>query len=177
MNIHLKLTGRLYEEMIQDLLRPHPFAAERVGFVFGRMAALTESSRLLLLTRYHAVADGQYIDDRAVGARIGPDAITWATQAVYYGRPTSEGIFHVHIHGNSGEPGMSDTDRREIPALIPGFQSVGRTAAHGIIILSADHGAAWVWFPGQKENCRAGSISVIGSPVAVFERKGAGHEK
>jgi hypothetical protein len=169
MTTHLKLTGRLYDEVVQDLLRPHAFAAERVGFVFGRMAALSDSGRLVLLTRYQPVLDEQYVDDPTVGARIGPEAITWATQAVYYGRRAKEGIFHIHLHGHKGVTGMSGTDRQEIPMLIPGFQSVGRGAAHGIIILSADHGAAWVWFPGQDQPAKADSIAVIGAPIGVFE--------
>src|SRR5690349_14497242 len=100
MNTHLKIPGRLYDDMVQDLRRPHPFAAERVGFVFGRTASLSDGGRLVLLTRYHPIPDEHYIDDPAVGARIGPEAITWATQAVYYGRTAKEGIFHLHLHGH-----------------------------------------------------------------------------
>ena len=36
---------------------------------------------------------------------------------------------------------MSGVDARETPKMMPGFQSVGREAAHGIIILSLDHGS------------------------------------
>jgi hypothetical protein len=39
---------------------------------------------------------------------------------------------------------MSLTDSRELPKLIPGFQSVGPDAPHGIIIFSRNHGAGWV---------------------------------
>ena len=60
-------------------------------------------------------------------------------------------------------------DNREIPRLIPGFQSVGRDAAHGIIILSLDHASGWVWLPGDKHPVQAISISVIGVPLAVFD--------
>jgi hypothetical protein len=54
--------------------------------------------------------------------------------------------------------------------MISGFQSVGRDAAHGIIILSLDHGSAWVWLPGHHEPVQAASMSVIGSPIGVFQR-------
>jgi len=167
----IKLTGDLHTLIMRDLARPHPFAAERVGFAFGRTCALRGSARLILLTNYHPVPDEQYIDDPAVGARIGPDALTWGMQAVYHGRLLREGIFHVHLHGHRGETGMSGVDRREIPALIPGFQSVGREAAHGIIILSLNHGSGWVWLPGSAECMHADGISVIGAPVQVFNRK------
>src|SRR4029077_14303910 len=106
-----------------------------------------------------------------VGARIGRDALTWAMQAVYYGRPAREGIFHIPVHPHRGETSMSGIDRREIPKLMPGFQSVGGAAMHGIIILSEDHGSGWVWLPGSRVTVPAGAISVIGAPMGVFERR------
>lgn len=170
MKIHIKLTGALHADILRDLKRPHPFAAERVGFVFGRVGSLMDG-RLVLLSRYHPIPDDQYVEDHTVGVRIGTEALTWAMQAVYHGRPAREGIFHIHLHGHRGETGMSETDQREIPRLIPGFQSVGRNTAHGIIILSLDHGSGWVWMPGVIEPADASRVSVIGAPIAVFERR------
>jgi len=173
MSISIKLTGGLHREMVTDLARPHPFAAERAGFAFGRVGSLSNESKVILLCLYHSIPDNQYVDDPTVGARIGSEAITWAMQAVYYGRPGREGIFHVHMHPHRGRTGMSGVDRRELPRLMPGFQAVGRDAAHGIIILSLDHGAGWVWLPGSKEPVAASTVSVIGKPLRVFE-KGVG---
>lgn len=170
MNVAIKMRGRLYDEIRCDLERPHPFAFERVGFTFGKIGTAADDGRLVLLTRYHPIPDDHYIDDPTVGARIGPDAMTWAMQAVYHGRATREGIFHIHMHGCAGETGMSRTDAREVPAMIPGFQSVGREAAHGIMILSLDHGSAWVRLPGSKDLEPCSSVSVIGNPVRVFYR-------
>ncbi len=90
-------------------------------------------------------------------------------QAAYHGRPRREGIFHIHLHGHRGPTGMSGTDRREIPRMISGFQSVGREAAHGIIILSLSHGSTWVWLPGLEASTHAACMAVIGSPINVFE--------
>ena len=171
MRIEFRLTGDLYAEIIQDLARPHPFAAERVGFVAGRVGTLADNGRLILLTRYHSIPDDQYVDDPSVGARIGSEAITWAMQAAFHGRPSREGIFHIHMHGHRGETGMSGVDSREIPPLVPGFQSVGRQAAHGIVILSLDHGSGWVWLPTCEEPLVADCVSVIGAPIGVFERR------
>jgi hypothetical protein len=170
MKVEIKLNGALYAKIIRDLARPHPFAAERVGFVLCRLGSLADLGCLILLTRYHSIPDNQYMKDHTVGARISSEALTWAMQAVYYGRPGREGIFHIHLHGHRGETGMSGTDRHEIPKLMPGFQSVGREAAHGIIILSADHGSGWVWLRGSAEPVQADCVSVIGTPVGVFER-------
>lgn len=169
--IKIKLTGALHAEILTDLARPHPFAAERIGFVSGRTGTLAENGRLILLNGFHSIPDHEYVDDPHVGARIGSEAITWAMQATYHGRPKREGIFHIHLHGHHGQTGMSGVDRREIPPMIPGFQSVGREAAHGIIILSLNHGSAWVWLPGQQESIQAASMAVIGSPVGVFEHR------
>lgn len=167
--VEIRMTGSLYDQIRRDLARPHPFAAERIGFVFGRTGSLANAGKIILLTRYHSIPDGQYMEDETVGARIGSDALTWAMQAVYHGRPAREGIFHIHLHPPGIEPQMSRVDRREIPKLMPGFQSVGREAAHGMIILSTDHGAGWVWLPGRKESVRANAISVIGKPLGIFE--------
>jgi hypothetical protein len=171
MRIEIKLNDALYNGIMRDLARPHPFAAERVGFVFGRMGSLAGQGLAILLTRYHSIIDSQYVDDPSVGARIGREAITWAMQAVYHGRPTREGIFHIHVHDWRGEPRMSRVDSSELTKLMPGFQSVGREAAHGIIILSSNHGSGWVWLPTCKEPRHTDCISVIGAPLKVFERE------
>jgi hypothetical protein len=170
MTTELRLTGYLYRDVLADLMRPHPFAAERIGFVCARMGSLAAGGKLILCTRYRSIPDQQYVEDDSVGARIGPEAMTWAMQAAYHGRGSQEGVFHIHLHGDHGETGMSHTDRKEIPPLIPGFQSVGRLAPHGIIILSLSHGTAWVWMPGSDAAAVAGRISIIGAPVEVFER-------
>jgi hypothetical protein len=169
MKVEIRLTGSLHADIVRDLARPHAFAAERVGFVSGRAGSISDQGQLVLLNRYHSIPDDQYVDDPNVGARIGSDAITAAMQTVYYGRPVREGIFHVHLHPREIGAGMSPIDRREIPKLMPGFQSVGREAIHGIIILSADHGSGWVWLPGRKDGIAADAIAIIGNPLAVFE--------
>jgi len=173
MTVTIRITRALYASIIGDLVRPHPFAAERVGFTFGRMGSISSGGRLILLNRYHSIPDDQYVDDPTVGARIGSKALTSAMQAVYHGRPSREGIFHIHLHGHKGRTGMSGVDSREIPALMPGFRSVGPQAAHGIIILSLDHGSGWIWLPGEAERILAGTIAVIGAPLEVFEQEAA----
>lgn len=170
MKVDIKLTGSLHREILQDLARPHPFAAERVGFAFGRIGSLANEGKLILLNRYHSIPDDQYVDDPTVGARIGSLALTWAMQAVYFGRSMREGIFHVHAHPHCGETRMSGVDSHEIPRIIPGFRSVGREAAHGIIILSLDHGSGWVWLPGRNESASASTVSVIGKPLGIFQK-------
>jgi hypothetical protein len=170
MKIDAKLSGSLHHLIIKDLTRPHAFAEERVGFVFGRMGSLADEGKVILLSRYHSIPDDQYVNDPSVGARIDRKAITWAMQAVYFARQTHEGIFHVHLHDLPGETTMSAVDSLEIPRLLPGFQAAGRDAAHGIVVFSRNHGSAWVWLPGHREPIVADSLSVIGAPIGVFKR-------
>jgi hypothetical protein len=74
MTVEIRMTGPLYDQIHRDLARPHPFAAERIGFVFGRAGSLANAGKLVLLTRYHSIPDGQYVEDETVGARIRSDA-------------------------------------------------------------------------------------------------------
>ena len=175
MIIKVKLPGALYAEILRDLERPHPFAAERVGFVTGRMGTL-EDGLLLLLTGYRSIPDCEYVNDPNVGARIGSDAITWAMQAAYHGRPRREGVFHVHLHGHrGGQPGMSGTDRPEDSAgWSLGSSPSGRDAAHGIIILSLNHGSAWVLLPGRDASMPMRPCMAVHrlSPIGVFDSMG-----
>jgi hypothetical protein len=171
MNIKIKMTGLLYEELKNDLARPHPFAAEHVGFVFGKLGSLSGEAKTVILTHYHSIPDDQYEEDETVGARIGGKAMSTAMQAVFRGRSTKEGIFHIHIHDHLGQTGMSWVDAEGLPPMMPGFQNMGRQAAHGIIILSRDHGIGWVWLPGYEKAIRAKTLSILGSPIGIFEQR------
>jgi len=49
--LQIRLSRRLYDEMQSDLRRRHPFAGERVGFAYGRLANAASAWPLILLTR------------------------------------------------------------------------------------------------------------------------------
>jgi len=171
--IAIKMTGSLHASILADLSRPHPFAGERVGFVLARLGSLAGSGNLVLLHHYHPIPDDEYVEDPSVGARIGSSAITWGMQAAYQGRKRREGVFHVHLHAHRGRTDMSAVDRRDIPEIVRGFHAVGTEAAHGILILSLNHGSAWVWLAGRNELVVAAKIRVIGHPLGIFERSAA----
>ena len=63
MNVRIRIARRLYEQVRADLSRPHPFAAERVGFLFGRLGNVGTDDPLILMTTYSTLADERYIDD------------------------------------------------------------------------------------------------------------------
>jgi hypothetical protein len=160
MSITIRLTQKVYEEVLRDLRRPHAHAAERVGFLYGRVAA--GPSPLILMTRYSPVADERYVYYLDVGARIDGDAIRAALQGVL---DSGDGVFHTHLHEWPGRPGFSLVDNRELPRLIPAFQAVGRGQATGLFLLSPDSAIADVWLPGAQRPQRAGRIAVVGYPL------------
>ena len=75
MRIRFKITQALLGAAKHDLLRPHPFAAERVGFLSCRVGATDSDGLIVLAHAYHAVEDADYVDDPTAGATMGPDAI------------------------------------------------------------------------------------------------------
>src|SRR6185295_8972127 len=68
--VRLRIPGKLMTQMLADLQRPHPFAAERVGFL-SVGAGVGEDGEVIVIGReYHAVRDHDYLRDDYVGARI-----------------------------------------------------------------------------------------------------------
>lgn len=165
MTINLRLTRKLLDEVRADLSRSHPFAAERVGFLYGRLAG-TDSS-LVLLTGYEPVADDRYINDSWSGARIDSQAIRAAMQGVL---DRGQGGFHVHMHHWPGRPVLSRMDTVEIPRVVTGLRRVGLSQAHGIILLNQFDCAAWVWLPGNDSAVEAESVSIVGFPLQICGR-------
>jgi hypothetical protein len=163
MLITIRLTRKLHEEMLTDLRRPHAHAAERVGFLYGRLA--TTTGTLILVTHYCPVPDDQYTFDPTVGARINGDAIRTAMQGVL---DSGDGVFHTHLHEWPGLPRFSFTDNQELPKLVPAFQAVGRKQASGLFLLSADSAIADVWLPGTQRPERASRISIVGHPIQII---------
>jgi hypothetical protein len=163
MNIKLRITRTLLADVRADLSRPHPFAAQRVGFLYGRL--VSAGSPLVLMTEYEPVADDRYIDDPRSGARIDSQAIRTAMQGVL---DRGQGGFHVHMHHGPGGPILSRIDVEEVPAVVTGFRRVGPVHAHGMLLLHAEECVAWVWLPGNDKPLTAESISVVGFPLQIL---------
>jgi len=160
------MTRSLHDQVRADLTRAHRFAAERVGFLYGRLSCAGEDERLILLTAYSALDDDRYIEDPHAGARIDSQAIRGAMQGVL---DRCEGVFHVHLHDFPGKAHFSWMDRDELPRLIPSFQVVGPRFAHGLFLLSEDECAAEVWLPGSEKAVEAARISIVGYPLQLIE--------
>ncbi len=165
MRVKIRLSRRLNDEVRTDLSRPHPFAAERIGLLFGRLSDAGPNRSIILMTSYVPIADDRYIDDPSAGARIDSQAIRGAMQGVL---DRQEGVFHVHRHEWPGIPRLSTMDSDEIPLVVNGFRNVGPGFAHGMVLLSTDQYAAWVWLPGAKHSVQAEAVSVVGYPLEIF---------
>ena len=115
--ITVRISSVLFQEMVDDLRRPHAFAHERVGFMHCRASTLRDG-KLLLAYKYEAIRDEQYLEDRTVGARFDGSCIREAMQMAL-----SEGssVFHVHLHEHRGRPRFSLIDRNEMQQIMPCF--------------------------------------------------------
>lgn len=165
----IRLIRPLYDAIRTDLLRPHPFAAERVGFAYGKLTCKEGREPLILLYRYQSVPDDRYVESEDYGALIDQQAILATMQEVRSHRGEGEGAFHVHLHEHRGQPGFSAPDRQSLPPLFPPLQRMGPDAAHGMLVLSDDRALAWVWYPDEKEPCMARRVVVAGAPLSVME--------
>jgi len=141
MTVIFRATAAFMRDVREDLVRPHPFAAERVAFISVR-ASWANDDLLLLAQGYHPVADEEYIDDDSVGAMMGQEAIRKALDIALL---NPVGMFHVHMHGHKGRPGFSRTDLREQQKFVPDFFKVRPEMPHGTIILSLDRAIGRIW--------------------------------
>jgi len=121
MKTTVKLTSQLRRLVRDDLHRKHPYAAERVSFVFGRAASTTDGA-LIVLSTFAPVNDDDYERDDSVGARIGARAIHLALQRA---STLGAAAFHIHAHLHGGLPRFSRTDIHELPDVMAPFAHVG----------------------------------------------------
>jgi hypothetical protein len=147
MTATIRLPGRLLHAVREDLMRPHEFALERVGWIFAREAREARGE-LLLAFDYSGVADEHYIDDRTVGARINSAAIRRALERALR---SGDCVLHVHAHAHVGPPGFSPDDTEGLRELMPSFGAVAPHAIHGAVVLSDDRAAGRVWLPPSRD--------------------------
>jgi hypothetical protein len=150
--------------MVADLARPHPFAFERVGFLYGRYATAADL-HLVLATHYVAVPDDQYVRDFSVGARISGDAIFDACDRT---KRTGMCCFHAHAHGIApGVTWFSGTDLNTLRELGPTLRRMAPLAAHGGVVLTGDTASVLAWAPGDEAG-RGGRVAIIGFPTHLY---------
>jgi hypothetical protein len=164
--IHLRIPSALYERVSADLKRPHPIAAERVGFLYFRPDVNGPAMTMLLAVGYWAVPDEQYVPDYSVGAKIDSAAIRKAMQ---HALTTGLGAFHVHEHDWPGQPGFSSIDDRESAKLMPSFKGVVPDVPHGALVFGRDGICGKAWFGSKPKPMKLSRVSVVGFPMRIHE--------
>jgi hypothetical protein len=159
----VRLRCDLVEQVRADLARPHPFAFERVGFLYGRTETLDRTGVVVLVREFESVPDSDYLPDRGHGATIGTAAIR---RALAHALETGDSILHVHEH--LGPAGPSSTDRRMYRELTPTYVAAAPAAAHGGLILGSESAYCVLWPPGGRTFVSA-SARVVGFPLAFWE--------
>ena len=163
--IVLRIPRRIELEMRESLMRPHEFAAERVGFVFTKLSRSKSGRWFILVCGFESVPDDDYINDPNVGARINSAAIRRAMQRVL---TTGEGALHVHVHEHNGPPGPSYTDQQELRPVMQSIRNASPDAVHGLLILSRDAAWAEVLVPGTLSFQAIKKITVVGFPMGLL---------
>lgn len=163
----LRLPRALFAQITADLARPHPFALERVGFVYTRHGTGVAGAPLVLGFDYAPVADDQYeaADELEVGAQIGVTAIRAVMQRLY---SSGCGVWHVHHHDHRGRPCLSPVDRRSLPPLVRAFAGAAPRQVHGALLLSRDYATATTWSADTAKEIALASVTVVGYPLTIY---------
>lgn len=145
------MTQSLRQDILADLARSHPHAAERMGFVFSRTIALSGGIQVALGYGYQSVPEDEYLRDPTVGARVG----TLTTRRMLQHALTEhEGIWQVHQHDHRGTPEFSQTDVEWV-RFLQAFHTVAADQIHGLLLLSIDAASTVVYDPvAGMESCR-----------------------
>jgi len=158
MKITLKLSGELLAVILADLRRPHPFAAERVGFIAARPTR-SKNGIILLASRYVVVPDDGYAEDSSAGAVMNEKTIFGAMQMGY---AKNVSVIHVHLHEGCGRPGFSGIDRRESARFVPAFLGAQPEYPHAAVVLSSDSFVGLCWLRGKKKPLPISRFVVVG---------------
>jgi hypothetical protein len=158
MKIALRIRADILDAARTDLRRPHPFAAERVGFLIARPAR-SAKGLILLVSRYDSVPDDGYTLDLSVGAMMNETTILGAMQKAYTEKVS---ILHVHSHGFFGRPSFSRTDLRESARFVQSFVNVRPEYPHGAMVLSDDSATGRCWLPGGKKPSSIDTFAIVG---------------
>ncbi|HYX10009.1 MAG TPA: hypothetical protein VE912_25000 [Bacteroidales bacterium] len=164
LNIHIKIPRTIYNTAKSDLSRNHPYALERVGFLFGKVGKINSVSKLILINDYFPIDDTDYIEDDQVGAKINSEAIHKVMQKIL---DTNSGALHTHLHNFPGVPSLSKVDKQSIPPLVRSFQHIVPSQIHGIFLFHSNHHKSWIIPPGANNIKLANKITVVGYPLSI----------
>ena len=158
MKVTLKLPADMHDEILKDLRREHPFAAERVGFIVARPTR-SKTGIILIASRYVVVPDDGYAEDYSAGAVMNEKTIFGAMQIGY---AENASVIHVHLHDGKGRPGFSGIDRRESAKFVPAFLGARPEYPHAAVILSSDSFVGLCWLKGKRKPLPMSRFVVVG---------------
>jgi hypothetical protein len=170
MTILFRATEAFMVSVRRDLMRPHAFAHERIGFITTRAAA-GKDHLVMLAEDYHPVAEQDYVRDPSVGARIAQEALRKALNLALL---DPVGVVHVHMHLlPSDRLWFSRIDLTEMQNFMPDFFKVGPKMPHGAIVLSPRSAAGLAWTaPGAAQPIR--EFNFVGSQMKLIRAAGDG---
>lgn len=169
MTVTIRLLGSILDTVRRDFARRHPFAAERVGFLYSRIGNAGGSELLSIPFEYAPIGDDEYIDDPRFGATFGASVHRRNLQRALQDKL---GVIHVHQHHHAGTPGFSTVDLETIHAAIPSLKAVSPTEVHGAILLSNDRLNALLWLPGHAAPAKSARLAIVARPIRFFFREG-----
>ena len=139
----IRMDKTMYGRMKGDLRRPHPYAFERVGYVFIKPT----NGTVLECNDYAPVPDEFYVRDASVGAHVDHRAIMLAMKRADH---NNQGVLQVHEHAGKGMPGFSQVDIESHPVYLRSFQNANPRVTHGFLLLSEDSIVAKVCIPNRS---------------------------
>jgi hypothetical protein len=159
-----RATETFMTKVRSDLLRVHPFAWERVGFITVRSAYAGENL-LLFAQDYFPVSDNDYLPDETVGAKIGHEGFRKVLEIALL---NPVGIFHVHRHLDSAHLWFSRTDLREQLRFVPDFFKVRPNMPHGALVLDQYSAAGRIWLDA-KTIMTIAEFNIVGNQVTLLK--------
>jgi len=161
MKSRFKIAHSLLQQIREDLLRPHPFAHERVGFILSGFSMVGDTLQILA-KEYRPVQDEDYLKAPMVGAMMGPEAIRKALQ---WSLQEKGGMFHVHMHAGKGIPRFSRVDLLENAKFVPDFFKVSPAYPHGAVVLSENTAAGQIWLNPKHSPMMIETFTTVGLPI------------
>ena len=166
MKLIFKITRKLFDEIRNDLARPHHYAYERVGWIRCRPSPLPQNGLLILAHDYYPVGEHAYIKSKDAAATINSDAIRKALQLALDQKVS---MFHVHLHGHTGPTWFSEIDSRENRKLIPDFWNVRPELPHGAVVFSNTDINGQCWYDKGKIYTIT-TATIVGFPIGSTDK-------
>lgn len=153
----------LFEEIVQDLNRPHSFAFERVGYVLGNF-----KDGILVLDEWMKFEDFFYEENIEVGARIGREGMTYLMKKVF---SSKKHFFHTHVHDFQNIPTYSGVDLRSLLEVTPAIFDFSGLGPHGALLIGRE-ASRLIWW--NEKNCNKKNEIILDygfKPRSEYERE------